>query len=107
MPNFRYDSPDEEYKIEAFKILSDENLAPEDDPAEWIYPEDAPEDEKLRQLAEDIAEHDKVLARILVGTVSGEKRTGEIVRMICAWQAVMGGGHKKAKGVVVSEPWLA
>ena len=107
MPNSRYDSPDEEYKIEAFKILSDENLAPEDDPAEWIYPEDAPEDEQLRRLAEDIAQHDKVLARILVGSASGEKRTGEILRMICAWQAIRGGGHNKAKGAVTSEPWLA
>ena len=61
MPDSRH-SPDEEYKIEAFKIMSESNLAPEDDPAEWIYPDE--EDADLRQLAEQIAKHDKVLARI-------------------------------------------
>ena len=105
MPDSRNNSPDEEYKVEAFKILSDQNLAPEDDPAEWIYP-DAKDDE-LRQLAEDIFAHDKVLARILADTASGEKSTGDMLRMICAWMAAMGGGHKRAKGAAPPEPWLA
>ena len=103
MPDSRNNSPDEEYKIEAFKIMSEGNLAPEDDPAEWIYPDE--EDADLRQLAEQIAKHDKVLARILSDTASGEKSTGEILRTVCAWMAMSGGGHKRAKGVS-SEPWL-
>ncbi len=104
MSDSRYRSPDEEYKIEAFKILSDGNLDPEDDPAEWIYPE--AEDAELRKLAEQILEHDTTLARILADTASGEKSTGEMLRMICGWMAMTGGGHKRAKGALSSEPWL-
>jgi len=105
MSDSRYRSPDEEYKIEAFKILSEGNLAPEDDPAEWIYPDAV--DAGLRELAEEILAHDKTLARILADTASGEKSTGEMLRIICAWMAMMGGGHKRAKAALPSEPWLA
>ena len=105
MSDSRYHTPDEEYKIAAFKILSDGNLDPEDDPAKWIYPE--AEDAELRKLAEDIVAQDKLLARILADTASGEKSTGETLRVVCASMAMMGGGHKRAKGAVASEPWLA
>ncbi len=106
MPDQRPPQPDPDdakYSVEAFRILSDSKLKPEDDPAEWIYPDDDP----LRELAEDIIRYDSGLTEILTDIAVGDTAKSEMLRKVCAWNSMMGG--RAAHGDATKaprEPWL-
>ena len=100
--------PDAKYSVEGFKILSGDGLAPEDDPAEWIYPEEPADEARLRKIAEEIATHDDALAGILSDAAIGDIPTSEILRRVCAWQAMLGGSAKHGSNTPrPPQPWLA
>lgn len=106
MPDQRSTKPDPDdakYSVEAFKILSDGNLKPEDDPAEWIFPEEDP----LRELAEDIIRYDGGLTEILTDIAVGDTPKSEMLRKVCAWNSMMGGRAKHGDAIPApKEPWL-
>ena len=113
MPQSRSTRPaDPQYSVESFEILDKpdiENSAipPEDDPAEWVYPKDQSEDDALRDLAEQIVQHDEALSNILGDATIGETPVSELLRQICAWQGTTGSKFKQAESSPPPKPWLA
>ncbi len=108
MPNSRSTRPDDaQYAVEAFKILSDNTLQPEDDPAEWVYPDGAGEEDQLRELAEQIVAHDEALSNILGDAAIGDTPVSELLRRVCAWQAMLGSKMQQAPASRPPKPWLA
>jgi hypothetical protein len=81
--------------------------APEDNPAEWIYPHETSEDAAMRQLVDDIATYDDGLFGILADMASGESTKGELVSKLDAWQKSMGGGKELGPTQPPApRPWL-
>ena len=105
-PPAKPDPNDAKYSVEAFKILSDSNLKPEDDPSEWIYPE--PEPDPLCALVEDIIRYDSPLTDILTDIAIGETPKSQMLRKVCAWNSMMGGRATHGDATKAPrEPWLA
>lgn len=80
---------------------------PEDNPGEWIYPDETAEDAALRQLVDEIATHDDGLFNLLADIASGASPKGELVSQLDAWQKSMGGGKAGAPAQPPApQPWL-
>jgi len=108
MPHTRSTRPnDPQYTVESFEILDQPALPPEDDPGEWVYPNELSEEDSLRELAEQIVQHDEALANILGDATIGETPVSEILRQICAWQATTGSQFKQSASTPPPKPWLA
>jgi len=82
-------------------------VSAEDNPAEWVYPDDSGDEFALRMLAAELVEHDGALASLLVESAKGDLPTGELVRRLNAWQGTMGGNHQRSTLAEAPKPWLA
>ena len=98
-------SNDRDPKIVPFETASPP--APEDDPANWIYPHETKEDADLRILVEEISQLDDTLSGLLANMAAGDVSTGELVGQLDQWQKSMGGGKTLAPTQPPSpRPWL-
>jgi hypothetical protein len=96
----RYPNNDDK-KIVPFDWGASGNTLPEDEPGDWVFPQDSSDDFMLRALANAIVEQDPALTELLVGTATGDVPTGELVRQLDAWQASM-----RPPRVPGTKPWL-
>ena len=104
MPTRRTNPNDK--KIVPFQTNAGEGAKPEDDPSEWVYPDDSGDDFALRLLAGEIVDQDPALASLLLESAKGDLPTGELVRRLNAWQAMMGGGQRRSPRAAGAKPWL-
>lgn len=106
MPSRRPNDHDNKIVPFASGASSGSTLPPGDDPAEWVYPNDSGDEFALRLLAGEVLEHDTALASLLIESAKGDLATGELVRRLNAWQASMGGCHKRSPLAPSPKPWL-
>lgn len=106
MPDYRPDPLREQRTniIPFTPTTSEPKVAPEDDPEQWIYPQDNADDFAIGQLVGEILEHDPALAGLLIEASVGELPKGEMVRRLNDWQSSFGAGTSQFKSEHPPQP---